>query len=134
MNKSDIIKKYLEGESSSEEEKALFSSQEPEISLWSQYLHKNKQKAPSDLEDKIWKTINHRRQKRRFMFGLSAAAASISLVVIFWVALPQQSSEMSLSEKEQLLKDALSMFPEENETNREIIYSDELIEIYVASN
>tara|TARA_B100001245_G_C22891613_1_gene429505 strand:- start:373 stop:777 length:405 start_codon:yes stop_codon:yes gene_type:complete len=134
MNKDEIMKKYLNGETSLQEEKELFENSGKESDPWAEFVSRNKHKAPEGLEDTIWDNIqSKRKQKQRFLYGLSAAAASVVFVLGFIFFPSGNDTEMTLSQKEQMLQEALSMFPEE-ENNKEILYSDELIEIYVATN
>lgn len=134
MNKDEIMKKYLNGETSLQEEKELFENSGKESDPWVGFVSRNNQTPPEGLEDIIWNKIqSERRQKQRFLYGLTAAVASVVLVLGFIFFPNGNDPEMTLSEKEQMLQEALSMFPAE-ETDKEILYSDELIEIYVATN
>ncbi|HCX20794.1 MAG: hypothetical protein CMB80_07085 [Flammeovirgaceae bacterium] len=133
MKRDEVMKKYLDGETSLEEEKELFHSTNEDA--WAEHLSQSKKAAPEGLEDSIWENIQSKRQqKQQFIYGLTAAAASVVMVMSFIFFNNTNDTEMSLSQKEQMLQEALSMFPEEKPANKEVLYSDELIEIYVATN
>ena len=77
--------------------------------------------------------VQKRKEKKRWIYGLSGAAASITIILGFWFSTGSESSEMSISQKEALLNDARAMFQTKENDQKEILYSDELIEIYVAT-
>lgn len=134
MNKEDLINKYLNGETSLEEEKDLFNTSDTDqaLEVWSHYVSKNRHDPPPTLETSLWKKILQKKKQQRLLYGLSGMAASILAFLIFWVT-PKPSDQMSLSEKRQLLENAQALFNEESQPQEEIIYSDELIVIYSAS-
>lgn len=136
MSDKDIYKKYLEGESSIPEEEILLNSDqaEPALKPWTDYIKGNRVQAPDGMEDAIWRSIHQKRkEKKRWIYGLSGAAASITIILGFWFSTGSESSEMSISQKEALLNDARAMFQTKENDQKEILYSDELIEIYVAT-
>jgi len=132
-----LIKKYLAAESTLDEEKELFKAknQYPEIEAWGTFVKQKRVKVPRGLNDSIWASIQTRkRKKQRFLIGLSGIAASVALFMVIFINSTINFNN-SYEEKEAVLKEALSMFPNEKHTpsNKNIIYEDELIIIYVAS-
>lgn len=137
--KSDgLLKKYMAAESTLEEEEKLFTAknQDPGIEEWSKYVKQKRKKAPTNLNDAVWKSIQTRkRKKQRFLAILSGVAASIVLFITFFIA-NTGNKNISYDEKEALLNEALSMFSDEKHgpSNQSIVYEDEMIIIYTTSN
>lgn len=137
MNKEksdDLIKKYLDADSTLEEEGRLFNTEYSGVEAWSGYVKNKRKTAPANLQSTIWKSIQKRkRRKQRFLTGISAVAASITLLMIVFFNRPNDQ-EISYHQKEVLLNEALSMFPEEQNTTdkRNIIYEDDVVIIYTA--
>lgn len=133
----NLLNKYLEAESSLEEEKQLLDGQnnDPAMDSWFRFVNESKTKVPAGLNDKILASIESRnKSKHRFMNWGYGIAASIALIVgVFFF---QSRENDDYLEKEALLNEALSMFPEpeQQDTDRTILYEDEMIIIYVASN
>lgn len=131
-----LIGKYLEAESNLKEEQEIFNAEteNSELDPWLNFAKKTRVKAPENLNDSVWKSIqNKRKASRRIIYGLVATAASVALVISLSV---NSSKKQSYEEKEALLKEALAMF-EENEPQQElwnIIYEDEMIVLYTAQN
>lgn len=133
----NLLNKYLEAESSIEEEKQLLRGQndDPAMDSWFRFVNESKTKAPAGLNDKILASIESRNNsKHRFMNWGYGIAASITLII--GIILFQSRDNDDYLEKEALLNEALSMFPEpeQQHTDRTILYEDEMIIIYVASN
>ena len=87
------------------------------------------------MNDSIWASIETRkRKKQRYLFSLSGVAASITLLLAFFIY-NNVNSRGGYAEKEALLNEALSMFSEEEPTlqRKTILYEDELVIIYVAA-
>lgn len=134
-NKEEIIDKYLEGNSSLEEEGEIFNTETENSDLdpWFGFAKRLRLKAPKNLNDSVWVAVQTKRKRsQRLIYGIVAAAASGALII----SLSINSSKQSYAEKEALLKEALAMFKEdEPETEKQnIIYEDELIVIYMAQN
>ena len=134
----DLINKYVAGESSLAEEEALFNSGQPAPGMdeWSRFVKGQKQEVPPQLQETIWTSIQTRKRNRqRFLWGLSGIAASIALLIAFFIGNPD-NDQLSDAEKQAALYEALSMFSEDQNTpeQQSIIYEDELIIIYTASN
>lgn len=141
MNKEEIkllIEKYEAGDSTLSEEKFLFNSVEnsdPATETWSTFAKHKQKTAPVDLNNSIWETIQNKKQKkRRLSIGIISAAASV-LIFLFISINHFSSNKMSSSEKEVLLNEALEMLAstQQKETEKNIIYEDEMIIIYTAS-
>lgn len=130
MKIEEIIKKYMAGESSMEEEKELLESREkldPALKAWSQYVQNSKKQAPEGLVDTISVTASNR--GRVIKMAVFAAAASILLLLGFYLGgslQKQENKEMSLSEKQEKLAEAYAMFDD----SENIIYEDDLIILY----
>ncbi len=131
------LQSYEEGLTSSAEEKellSLLSNSEKGANAWFKYLKLHKSKAPENLENSIWMSIQSREKRnRKTAFLKLAAAASVVLAVsIFLVARPKHYIEMSYNEKAEMLESALSLIPDNqnNKTLTEILYEDENIIIY----
>ncbi|MEM9325275.1 MAG: hypothetical protein AAGA85_06455 [Bacteroidota bacterium] len=138
----NLIDKYLAAETTLEEEETLFDgkNQQPGIAEWATYRNRKRNKAPSNLPDTIWSTIQKRRRNRqRMLIGLPAVAASIAFVVfaLIYDAGDQQVAPRPITydEKEALLHEALSLFSEEQPTTskQNVIYEDDVVIIYMTS-
>ena len=127
-----LIGKYLEAESNLNEEQEVFNAESTnsELEPWLKFAKKTRVKAPENLNHSVWESIqNKRKTSRRIIYGLVATSASLALIISLSV---NSSKKQSYEEKEELLKEALAMF-EENEPQKEVsnvIYEDELIVIY----
>lgn len=109
----NLLNKYLEAESSIEEEKQLLRGQndDPAMDSWFRFVNESKTKAPAGLNDKILASIESRNNsKHRFMNWGYGIAASITLII--GIILFQSRDNDDYLEKEALLNEALSMFPE----------------------
>lgn len=135
QEKSDkLLKKYLEAESSLEEEKALFNraNQEPELAAWASYVRERKKQAPAHLRGAVWQAIQRRRRKKqRLLMRLSGLAAAVALLVSLFIY-DANIRQMELREKAALLEEALALFPDEKPSapQQQVIYEDGLIVIY----
>ncbi len=137
----ELVEKYLAAATTLEEEETLFDgeNQQPGLAEWATYRKQKRKRAPSNLPDTIWSAIQRRRRNRRRILIGVPAAASIAFIVVSLILssgpLPQDEGPITYDEKEALLKEALSMFPDEKPTTAEenIIYEDDLVIIYVAS-
>ena len=134
----DLIKKYFAAKTSLEEEEELFNTinQQPGIEAWATFIRKNRKKAPPNLKGSVWAAIQTRkRKKQRFLVSLSGVAASIVLLVSFLIY-NTSNRDIEYNEKAVLLNEALSMFPDENQTRlkQDVIYEDGMIVIYFESN
>ncbi len=130
----ELIKKYLEAESSLEEDKKLFNdaNNAPNLDAWATYVKQNRKNVTSNLSESIWNTIETRKKrKQRYLFGIPAVAASIALWVTIFTNRPGEQP-ISDEEKWALLTEALTMFEEntQKDVQQNIIYEDEMIVIY----
>lgn len=83
----NLLNKYLEAESSIEEEKQLLRGQndDPAMDSWFRFVNESKTKAPAGLNDKILASIESRNNsKHRFMNWGYGIAASINVDIWFW--------------------------------------------------
>jgi phospholipase/lecithinase/hemolysin len=141
MNDKEIeklIEKYEAGVSTLSEEQFLFTNTEhPDrnIAAWAAFVKANKKKAPANFNEFMWDAIQIRKNKqRRFTIGLISAAATV--ILLFTIPIYKIVNEKrSYKEKEILLSEAYSMFndAEQIQSKQNIIYEDELIIIYTAS-
>lgn len=131
----DLIKKYLAAETTLEEEETLFESknQLSEIAEWSTYVKQKRKKAPAHINDSILASIQARK-RQQVVVGLSGIAASIALVIAFFIYNTGMNS-LTYEEKEVRLKEALSMFSDETHApvNHSVLYEDDMVIIYTAS-
>ena len=95
-------------------------------------MNNNKTETPQGFNDKLWKSFQNKktRRRRRFISVLSAAASVVILVSIFIAN--RGPKEQSYAEKERLLNQALSMFEdfEEKEVEHNVFYENEMIVVY----
>ncbi|MEL7268313.1 MAG: hypothetical protein AAGL34_01920 [Bacteroidota bacterium] len=134
-----LLEAYKAGETTLEEEQFLLEQTkeaEPSWEAWSTFIENNKIATPKDLNDRLWESFEPKTRSRRnkFVVMLSAAATVLVLVALAMGNLGQD--ELSYSEKEALLNEALELFPETTEevTEREVIYENEMITVYTASD
>ncbi|QCX00775.1 hypothetical protein FGM00_11895 [Aggregatimonas sangjinii] len=132
----DIIKKYLAAESTLAEERTLFEHEEntPELEKWSTYVKHNKEVAPAHLRSTIAAAIQTRkRRKQRIFIGISGVAATIAIIMA--VLMYPTKTTMGYEEKQALLNEAFTMFPEEQQIagNKNIVYEDELVIVYTSN-
>lgn len=133
-----LLEVYKAGETTLEEERFLFEQAkdaEPSWEAWSTFVKNNKIGTPKDLNDSLWESFEPKTRGRRkkVVVMLSVAATVLVLVALTIGNLGQK--ELSYSEKEALLNEALELFPETTEevTEREVIYENEMITVYTAS-
>ena len=132
----ELIKRYLEAETTLDEEKELISSADPnsEFGKWSKFVKQNQNEIPADLNDSLKVLIKERnKRKQRFMVQVTSIAASIALLVTIYTYTNNRGNNSYL-EKEAKLNEAISMFSTEDSTPkaREVIYEDEMVIIYLA--
>jgi len=136
----ELTEKYKAGNSTLEEDQSLFNSTENTGSIfepWSAFVKGNKREAPGNFNESLWNSFQNRtRSKYRLRIAMMSAAASVILIITFLTVKPEQE-KLSYSEKEALLEQAINMFEdsgqeivEQDITEQEIIYEDELIIIY----
>ena len=130
----ELLNKYLEGNTSQEEEKALLAADginEP-IEHWFTYVKNKQVKTPHDLKGRISIEINnkeHKKKQRWFM--LSGIAASLLLLIFSLGSYYEYKNEVK--QNKILLDEVISMF-ETNNTNTQILFEDENIVIYTENN
>ncbi|WP_405564170.1 hypothetical protein [Polaribacter sp. Asnod6-C07] len=132
---NNLVKKYKAGESSLEEEKLLFDAVDesnPEMKSVATFIQKNRITAPDNLNDKLWESFEKRRSKsKRLKIGVFSVAASIALLVTFYINMNHQN-KLSTSEKQALLNEAKNMFADVNssENQHRIILESDLVVVY----
>ena len=130
-----LVEKYKEGDSTLKEENSLFNNagkSEPSLEAWSTFVNINKTETPQDFNDKLWKSFqNKKARKRRRIISVLSAAASILILVSIFIA-NRGPKEQSYAEKERLLNQALSMFDdfEEKKVEHNVFYENEMIVVY----
>ena len=133
-----LLELYRKGLTSSKEEDALLNQLGESGSgpgLWFSFLENNKKTVPADLENQIWSTIQSgESRKKRLTIRRVLAAASVALLIsISLIITPWQRKGMSYEEKAAVLEEAIKMMVDASEIpdNREILYEDEIICIYI---
>lgn len=132
---NNLIKKYKAGKSSLQEEKLLFDAVDesnPELKSVATFIQKNNITAPDNLNEKLWDSFEKRSLKsKRLKIGIFSAAASIVLLVTFYIS-SVDSHKMSNSEKQALLNEAKNMFADVNssENQHRIILESDLVVVY----
>ena len=105
---------------------------EPSLKAWSTFIKKNKTNVPEGLNDKLWESFQNKKRKRRRTFiGALSAAASVLLLISFFIG-GRVQKEQSYAEKEMLLNQALDMFKDSEQKKAEykIFYENEMIVVY----
>lgn len=131
----NIIQKYKAGESSLEEEKHLFNSEEKmekPFKIWSSFVIQNQNEIPENLNEKLWISFEEKtKRKSKFKITVLSAAASIVFLLSFFFYNNNQSKLKEI-EKAALLEEAKRMF---NNTDNEEMYTklleDELVIVYI---
>ncbi len=133
----ELVEKYLAAESTLAEEEELFNTRESQAGMeeWSTYVKQKRKKAPTDLTDSILAAIQtKKRRSQRFLLSFAGVAASIALLLAIFTY--TTSKGIDYDQKQAVLNEALSMFTEEKHTpiHKNIIYEDDMVIIYMASN
>lgn len=131
------LEKYEKGLSSSHEEQeliSLLSSSAKGKNAWFKFIKLQKAKVPENLEDDIWTSIqNQENRKKRLLIRISSIAASVVLALSLSMGFFNRNpEEMTLQEKEAVLKEAMALIPETQNKSilGEIIYENEILIIY----
>lgn len=131
-----LIEKYKEGITTLDEEKVLFDytdNSQNSLETWFSFVKNNKVEKPKHFNDKMWESFQSKKNRKRKLFlGAISAAASIILLIGFIIASPKQN-ELSYSQKEALLNQALDMVSSSElieEVQHHIIYENDMIVIY----
>ena len=133
----DLISKYLDAETTLDEEQELFRAkgQVRQIEDWFAFINKKRKHSPPHLSQSIRAAIRHRKvSKQRVLLRLSGLAASIILLLGFCIYNAHLKSS-DYREKKALLREALSMFPSDQQVHEPpgVLYEDEMIVIYIDS-
>jgi len=130
-----LVEKYKEGHSTLSEEKFLFDNakySEDGLEAWSSFVKKNKTEIPNDFNETLWQSFQNKKTKKRRLFArITTVAASILLLISLFISNLGQK-ELSYSEKEVLLNQAINMFTDTNqkEIQQSVFYENEIIIIY----
>ena len=133
-----LIEKYKEGNSTLNEEQFLFDhikNSELSLEAWSTFIKNNKKETPNNFNDTLWESFQNKKiGKRKKFVGIISAAASVILLISLYIASPKQK-ELSYSEKEYLLNQALNMVSnsESSEIQQSVIYENDMIIIYTTT-
>ncbi|PPK95433.1 hypothetical protein LY01_01020 [Nonlabens xylanidelens] len=133
-----LIEKYKEGNTTLNEEQFLFNhTKDSVLSLeaWSNFIKNNKKETPTNFNATLWESFQNKKiGKRKRFVRIISAAASVILLISFYIASPKQKG-LSYSKKEDLLNQALNMVSnsEPSETQQNIIYENEMVIIYTTS-
>jgi len=135
--KDKLLESYRQGKSSLEEEKMLREGNRdinaPEAE-WLRFADQNRKEAPFNLEKEIIHALKKTRgAKRRLYTLLSSSAAIVIIVVSLTLLKPWKRTEMEYERKVALYQEALEMVEsaEPESINKEILYEDEIIIIYL---
>lgn len=134
-----LVKKYKEGNSTLSEEQFLFDhakNTKPSLEAWSTFVKNNKNEIPNNFNDRLWGSFENKKigkYKRRKVVGILSTAASVLLVISFYIANSKQK-ELSYSEKKALLNEAVAMVSSSKTPviHQSVIYENEMVVIYTA--
>ncbi|GAL88415.1 hypothetical protein JCM19538_2928 [Jejuia pallidilutea] len=131
------MEKYEAGNSTLEEEQILFETADastPKLKALGAFKKAHKKAPPKGFNDTLWTSFEGKTsRKRRFSVVMLSAAASV--VVLIMIAIYSlQPKTLSYAEKQALLDEALSMFPETEQIQRaqHILYEDDLVIVYTS--
>ena len=135
-----LMEKYTSGRSTLEEEALLIKHKHDENqypSSWFSYIKSKRKNLSPKLNDTIWKAIQKKEKRKntyKIMIAGMSVAASIALLLVFTKPEPISESTI-LAEKKALLKEALSMFEDKENTTpkKTVLYEDEMVIIYTTS-
>ena len=133
VHMKDLIEKYKKGLTSAEEEEFLFeNSQHPEIQKLGMFLENQKVEVPKDLNEQLWSDFEQKIEaKKTIKIWKWSAVASVTLALAFYGNLRYQN-HLNEMKNGQLLEEAISMFPDVEETFQpsKILFEDETIIVY----
>lgn len=134
---NNLIEKYKSGLTSLEEEKTLFESDaitDKSIQKLVTFIKKTKKQAPENFNEKLWVSFEEKTKKpNKYRIGLISAAASLALILSIYMS-NNNSNELTIGEKEALLKEAKSMFLATNEEAKyDVVFENELVVVYTKS-
>jgi hypothetical protein len=130
-----LIEKYKSGTSSLQEEELLFdnaSESDDGIKTWSTFVKNHKNEAPENFNNTLWESFEKRKNRiQRFRIGVLSAAASVLLIVAFFINNSNQN-EFNNLEKKALLEEAKSMFIDSKKTKsiHNILIESDLVIVY----
>ncbi len=134
QKQNELTEKYLNATSTLQEEEELFNTDSPEA--WATFVQKQKKRIPEGLEREVMSAIGKKaKSKRRFLNRTLPIAATVALLLSF-LFIPSKEKEMTYEQKVELLEQALSGFQEKGNPipERNVIYEDELLVVYLTNN
>ena len=132
-NINKLIEKYKSGETTLEEERALFkreSQSDRPLTKWFDYINRNNNTVPDNLNEKLWDSFQNRKKNHTNWIVASLAVAATLLIIVTLAINSSKKKEMDYAQKQALLEEARNMF---KENTAKILYEDELIQIYTIS-
>jgi hypothetical protein len=133
-----LIEKYKEGNSTLNEEQFLFDNaknSKPSLEAWSTFVKNNKIETPKNFNDILWESFQNKKiRKSKRLLGIISVAASVILLISFFIANLEQK-ELNYSEKETLLNQVINMAASSGlkEIQQSIIYENEMVIIYTTT-
>ncbi|WP_228850381.1 hypothetical protein [Aegicerativicinus sediminis] len=132
-NINRLIERYKSGETSLEEEKILFEEEftsDDSIKKWIEFAKRQKQSTPENFNDTLWESFQKKKQGSARMFATVISVAASIILLLTLVINKSGQAKLDYAEKQALLEEARSMF---KESQSNIIYEDEFIQIYTTS-
>ena len=132
-NIKNIIKKYISGKSTLDEEKILFENADENntsIKTISNFVHHNKIETPNNLNEKLWNSFDKKtKRKKKLGVKLFSVAASIALIMTLYI---NHQNKLKEIKKEALLNEAKRMFQNVTKNNsiHRILLDDDLVVVY----
>lgn len=129
-----LLDKYSKGDTSLEEEQALFDNTTEEyssIKSWSTFITNRKVEVPNNLNDDLWESFQEKVNPRNKLLPFLAVAASFTLLVSI-LLFASDKEDMTYAEKEARLNEAIEMLnaSEVAQRKQDIIYESDMIVIY----
>ena len=112
----------------------MIMNMEKSDKVYQHFLDSVRIKVPKGLEDSMFSLIEQKEAaRRRIITGISSAAAVVIILLSTVLLIPGKSEEMDYEEKLAALVEAYSLIsPSETvESEKEILYEDESIIIYI---
>lgn len=133
-NINKLIEKYKSGETTLEEERALFkmeSQSESPLTKWFDYINHNNNRVPDNLKETLWDSFQNRKKMQTNWIVASLAVAAKLLIILTLAINTTKKKEMDYAQKQALLEEARNMF---KESTTKILYEDDYIQIYTTTD